>query len=220
MHVFMAFLTFFMFAYAAPPAMAQDEKACPDHGVVRVQVEHFNGNMFQSLTKSAFDIAREKSRRYNAKMPLRQGNNGFAKFRVETETDLVPYASNRCVAVKSVHVKVMIDHKVEIASEHEAGSCMFDELVGLESELMQQDELLIGTESRKMQQYLSAYFKELQGYPLKGADIDDVIAQKKQEIKDLVQGMVDKIALQAETLRRETDLPEYYDEIVADCSGG
>ena len=72
-------------AYAQDSTEDDVERAatsCPDLGTPTVKAVSYTGTLLQSHKKTAFEIAREKSVRYNVKMPMRQGNNGQALFRV------------------------------------------------------------------------------------------------------------------------------------------
>lgn len=201
---------------------AVEKKECPEFGKpTLVNIVQYKGSMFQNQSKTAFDIAREKSVSYNMKMPLRAGNMGRAMMRVQTEVNLVSYPSAGCIVIEQISSRVMVDHEVEFAVEHQPGTCMYNELYNLEIELMQQDEEVVNTEVMKLREDLKRIINENNVYgPFTGIDFDAAKKEKKMELQLMIEKKVNDIAWKIFEERKKSDLPEFYEEIRQDCSGG
>lgn len=197
-----------------------DASGCPNYGITDIEALLYDGRIMVSHTTSSVDMAYKKKRKYNKPMPVRQGNIGGAVFRVETDVGVDTYPATGCIFVKGINVKVFLDYKIDIAREYPEGSCIYDEFYNLEAELMAQDEELVNAELQKLQGVLNDKIGEHNIFrPRAGQDIDDAAMEKKKEIETMIQQHVDLATGVIASARKESDLPEFFDEIEAGCAG-
>ncbi len=218
--------SFFVMAlclFLTGPAFAEAEEldTCPEFGSPYINMVQFGGRMYQNHEKTAFELAREKSHKYGIKMPLRQGNMGWPSFRLESDIELRTYPSLGCIVLLKMDVKVYVDRRLEIAADYEKGSCMYNEFYTLEMELMQQDEEFINNELRTIRNHMTTdpgdHF--VTG-PVKGINIDEAAKKKEEQIQKMIEHQINKLEERLFRLRVQSDLPEFFDEIAADCAGG
>lgn len=213
-------------AAAAGPAQAQlpttdSGSSCPSYDPPAISVVLFDGAVYQSQTKKAFQLAREKAVKYGEKMPMEQGSIGSASLRVDTSVMVDTHQDDGCISVTKIDSKVRMDHKIEIASDFEPGTCMQGEIYNLEMELSQQDEEIVNDEIAKLRYAIREEMGKNYVYgPVRGVDLDSAVIAKRKEIEEMIAGHIKKLEQDIAQVRKETDLPEYFAEIKADCSGG
>ncbi len=206
---------------SSAPTEFKGGHGCTGFGQATISVMQFTGELFQNQEKSAFTLAREKSRRYGIKMPMRQGNMGSVSFRTNISVYIENPAGSGCLVVRGMDVEVYVNNKVEIASEHDEGSCMYTELYGLEIELMRQDEQIINENLHEFLANLRKTIGQHNGYRAPaGTNVDRAVSWKRREIENMIKMHLESLEEELFNTRREMDLPEYYAEIEADCSGG
>ena len=195
-----------------------DRGACPDLGTSKIQVEQYRGRFYINHEKSAFELAREKSRRYDEKMPIEQGNLGHPDFRTVVDIKMQAYPSTRCVALETLSAKIEVNNRIEIAKEFDEGSCVYAELYNLELELMQLDEEIINNELIALKGFLRENFgRENTFGPVTGQNIDGFKDKKTEMLEWLVKSKVFQIREKIYESRKEYDVPEYYEEILTEC---
>ncbi|MCB9996590.1 MAG: hypothetical protein H6869_09160 [Rhodospirillales bacterium] len=192
---------------------------CPAYGTPNVNIMYFNGALQENDLKTAFQIARQKSSRYDRKMPVQIGNMGTPVFKIGYDIEMDSYNNSRCMAVKKVHVTLTVDHKVEVASDHPEGTCVYDELFNLEMELMQQDEEVINDELKRILAELQSSLKANNVWPVGYANLDSALFKRRKEIEAEIKMKFDEVEAQIFELRKQSDRDEFYQEILYDCSG-
>ncbi|GEM_PF-2607316 len=214
--------------FTAQPAMAQsgsagsvDIKECPQYDPPTITVVQMSGRLYQSQTKTAFQLAREKAVKYGHKMPMRQGSIGESTLRPEIKLKLEAFPEIGCIVIKDINVQVFLDHNMEFASEHATGSCMQGEFFNLEMELRQQDEEIVNNDILNMRHVLRQDIGTNYVYgPVKGVNLDAAKIEKTKEIEALIAGRIKGLDDKIGKIRQESDLVEFYDEIEKECSGG
>ena len=212
---------------AAQPAMAQsgsagntDVRECPEFEPPQINIVQSSGRLYQSQTKTAFQLARQKSTKYGIKMPQRQGNIGSSDLRPEVHLELDAYPEIGCIVARVIDVKVYLDHQMEFAKDHEPGSCMQSEFFALEMELRQQDEEIVNTEILNMRHILRQDIGKNYVYgPVFGVNLDAAKKEKSKEIEALIENRIKALEEKITRIRQESDLPEFYKEIEAECAG-
>lgn len=207
-------------ALAQGGAMGSDAKECPQYDPPSISVVQYGGRLYQSQTKTAFQLAREKSQKYGIKMPMRQGNIGSSDLRPEVKLELASYPEIGCIVVENIEVSVYLDHHMEFAKEHEAGTCMQAEFFNLEMELRQQDEEIVNNEILNMRHVLREDIGTNYVYgPVRGVNLDLAKQQKTKEIEALINSRIEALEKKISAIRQESDYVEFYEEINAECSG-
>jgi len=217
----------FMIA-TAQPALAQsgsmgsvDISECPQYDPPTISVVQMTGLTYQSQTKTAFQIAREKAVRYGQKMPQEQGNLGISGLRAETQLNVEAYSEIGCIVVHDIDVKIYLDNKMEFATDYQPGTCMYGEFFNLEMELMQQDEEIVNNEVMELRHVLREDIGANYVFgPIRGVNLDEAKAEKTAEIEEVINNRVTELEKKINKIRRESDIPAYHDEIKKDCAGG
>lgn len=196
------------------------EGDCPRFDPPAITVVQFSGEKYQTREKTAFQLAREKSEKYDVRMPMQQGTIGEAMLRTKISVEIDSHPAVGCIVLKKLDAKVFLDHKFEMASDFADGGCMYNEFFNLETELSYQDEDIVNEEIIALRRKIKSTIgeKNVQG-PVVGMNIDDAKFQWKKEIEEMLDEEVAKIKAKLDAVRQESDLPEFYAEIEADCSG-
>jgi hypothetical protein len=195
-------------------------KTCKEVAKPDIVVEHKSGELLVSQAKSSVEIAREKRSRYNEIVPLRQGAIGHTSLHAVVKPKLEPYYSPGCLAMRELVVEVTATNNIQIAREYTMGTCMYDEFYNLEQELILNDEEIISAEILRLKHFLKQAYEEDNTF---GPFPNDKYVLHKITVRKQIQAEVDRFIdtvkqkLAAE--RMALDLPEYFNDIQADCGG-
>ena len=208
-------------AWADPmgAAVGSQSGTCPAVIDPVIEVKQSNSNMFENDSKSSIEIAKMKGKRYEMKMPPRQGSISIPSFHIDTYVETRKFETLGCVVIDKLIVDIAVEQRIDIASEYDAGTCAHDQFYSLEVELMQQDEMYINQELAKLKDSLE---KQVVVYNLHGPVPDNVRLEKvdaelKQGFTDSIEREINGIEAAAYELHRKSDQPTFYDDILRDC---
>lgn len=99
---------------------------------------------------------------------------------------------------------------------------MYSQFYDLENELMMQDEEYINGSIQNLRHKLrDEYGNGHNVYgPIRGLDIDKASEDKTEEIRKEVADYVATLEQQLFSIRKDSDSPEFFDDILKDCTGG
>jgi hypothetical protein len=170
----------------------------------------------QSLDVKALTI--EKERIYKARFTGPHASLGQTELFVATRSNFDPFPAMGCSYLSELHVKIETRHSVMIAAEFPPGSCMYDSLYELETELMLEEALFIEEEIDRLRADLGYKRPNLN---VRGPDLQkpvkDLVHSHRQSVEAYVEGSVARINSELKKRRRVIDLQEFQDEIRFDC---